>query len=145
MRPAAPGPLRSVTRAPDKPAWPVPPSIYGPSAEIAARGRGLGAAVPEEDRTYIASLVAERAGISQAEAEERVDAFVEEARTEAAEAKAAAEEAAETARQIGILLAFTGAATLLVSAAAAWWGARRGGRHRDEGTVVGFLVPGRMR
>ena len=52
------------------------------------------------------------------------------------QAKAAAAEAAETARKTAILAAFLTAASLLVSAAGAFWAAQMGGNHRDKQTVV---------
>ena len=74
-----------------------------------------------DDHTYLVHLVATRAGISQADAEKRVDALSEQLKTDA-----------DKARKAGILLAFLTAATLVLGAAAAWWGAAVGGRHRDE-------------
>ena len=74
-----------------------------------------------DDHAYLVHLVAARTGISQADAEKRVDALTEQMKT-----------AADKARKAGILLAFLTAATLVLGAAAAWWGAGVGGRHRDE-------------
>jgi hypothetical protein len=74
-----------------------------------------------DDRAYLARIVAARAGLSQADAEKRVDALSEQLKA-----------TADKARKAGILLAFLTAATLVVGAAAAWWGAGVGGRHRDE-------------
>ena len=74
-----------------------------------------------DDRAYLVRVVAARAGLSQADAEKRVDALSEQLKT-----------AADKARKAGILLAFLTAASLVLGAAAAWWGAGVGGRHRDE-------------
>ncbi len=74
-----------------------------------------------DDRAYLVRVVAARAGLSQADAEKRVDALTEQLKT-----------AADKARKAGILLAFLTAASLVLGAAAAWWGAGVGGRHRDE-------------
>jgi hypothetical protein len=74
-----------------------------------------------DDRAYLVRVVATRAGLSQADAEKRVDALTEQMKT-----------AADKARKAGILLAFLTAASLVLGAAAAWWGAGVGGRHRDE-------------
>lgn len=87
--------------------------------------------VPDEDKAYMASLVARDTGLSPADAEARVTAVM--ARVDAAKAEAVA--AAETARKTGVLGAFLTAAALLVSAAGAYWAASMGGRHRDEHTV----------
>jgi hypothetical protein len=74
-----------------------------------------------DDRAYLVRVVAARAGLSQADAEKRVDALTEQLKT-----------SADKARKAGILLAFLTAASLVLGAAAAWWGAGVGGRHRDE-------------
>ena len=79
--------------------------------------------IPEADRAYITRLVAERTGLEPAEAKQRVETVLAEAK-----------QAAETARKTGVWTGFLAAAALLVGAAAAWWGASTGGRHRDEGT-----------
>ncbi len=89
-----------------------------------------------EDRAYLTRTVAARAGVEPAEVERRIDAF-------SAQAKAALEKtraAAETARRLGILIAFLTAASLAVAAAAAWWGASLGGRHRDENIDFSQLI-----
>lgn len=82
--------------------------------------------VPADDKAYIAQLVAARTGLSQSDAEKRVNEVI-------AKADAAVRTAAEKARRAGVLLAFLTAASLLAAAAAAWWAARLGGRHRDQG------------
>jgi hypothetical protein len=74
-----------------------------------------------DDRAYLVRVVAARAGLSQADAEKRVDALTEQLKS-----------TADKARKAGILLAFLTAASLVLGAAAAWWGAGVGGRHRDE-------------
>jgi len=89
----------------------------------------LGARLSPDDRTYVASIVAARAGVPQAEAERRVEQLVVEARL-----------AAEKARKFGIIAAFIVAATMVVSAMAAWWSAQWGGSHRDQRTVLPLLA-----
>jgi nucleoid DNA-binding protein len=74
-----------------------------------------------DDRAYLVRVVAARAGLSQADAEKRVDALTEQTKA-----------TADKARKAGILLAFLTGASLVLGAAAAWWGAGVGGRHRDE-------------
>ncbi|WP_240231528.1 hypothetical protein [Devosia lacusdianchii] len=94
----------------------------------AALGDGT---VAEEDRTYLASVVAANTGIAPEEAQARVDqviANVETARQEAIEA-------ARIARNTTIIGAFLLAASLLVSAIGAFWAAQKGGNHRDQNTV----------
>ena len=79
------------------------------------------------DRTYLAQLVAQRSGISQQEAERRVD-----------EAITAARRAADQARRAAVLTGFVTAAGLILSLGAAWWAAMRGGHHRDNSIPARF-------
>jgi hypothetical protein len=84
------------------------------------------------DRAWLASVVGQRTGLSQADAEKRVDeAFAE---LKAAEQKA--RDAADKARKTTLIAAFLAAATLAIGAAAACAGAALGARHRDERTAV---------
>jgi hypothetical protein len=85
-----------------------------------------------DDRTYLAGFVSQQTGLSQADAEARVD----EAFAAIQEAERDAREAAEKARIAGAIGAFLTAAALLVAAAAAAAGAGLGGRHRDENGVL---------
>ena len=87
------------------------------------------------DRTYLASIVANRTGMSQADAEKRVD----EAYAELKAAEQKARDAAEAARKTALIAAFLAAATLAIGCAAACAGAALGARHRDERTDVTFL------
>ena len=94
----------------------------------AALGDGT---VAEEDRTYLASVVAANTGLTPEEATARVDqvtANIEAARQQAIQA-------ARVARNTGIVGAFLIAASLLVSAIGAYWAAQKGGNHRDENTI----------
>ena len=89
-----------------------------------------------DDRAYLVRVVAARANLAQADAEQRVDALSEQMKTSADKVRATA----ETARKGGILLAFLTAATMVLGAAAAWWGAGVGGRHRDENFDASHLT-----
>ena len=80
-----------------------------------------------ENRTYLAQLVAQRTGLSQQEAERRVDAAV-----------TAAREAADKARRAAALTGFVTAAGLILSFGAAWWAALKGGQHRDTSIPARF-------
>ena len=81
-----------------------------------------------ENRAYLAQLVAQRSGISQQEADKRVnDAFN------------AARETADKARRAGVLTGFVTAASLVLSLGAAWWAALRGGHHRDNSIPARFV------
>ena len=82
-----------------------------------------------DEKSYLAQTVAARTGLSQPEAEDRLNTLVAETK-----------KAADRTRKIGVLLAFLTAASLLVGAVGAWWAATVGGRHRDEGTDFSRLV-----
>jgi hypothetical protein len=88
-------------------------------------------AVAEEDRTYLANVVAANTGLTPEEAQARVDQVI--ANVEAARQQAI--EAARIARNTAIIGAFLLAASLLVSAIGAYWAAQKGGNHRDENTA----------
>ena len=132
FRPAAPAAgAASVTN---------PPAATGTAVNIAdARGEAgrilLQAAangtIDDTDKAYLAQIVAGTTGMSEADAQARVDQVL--ANAQAAKDKAAA--AAETARKTSVLAAFLTAAAFLVAAAGAYWAASMGGRHRDENTV----------
>jgi hypothetical protein len=80
-----------------------------------------------QDRAYLAQLVSQRTGMSQQEAERRVDEALTEAR-----------QAADKARRAAILTGFVTAASLMLSLGAAWWAAMRGGHHRDHSIPARF-------
>jgi hypothetical protein len=81
-----------------------------------------------DNHTYLVQLVAQRAGISQQDADKRVnDAFN------------AARETADKARRAGVLTGFVTAASLVLSLGAAWWAALRGGHHRDNSIPARFV------
>ena len=86
------------------------------------------------DRTYLAQLVAQRTGLSQQEAERRVD-----------EAVTAAREAADKARRAAVLTGFVTAAALIISLAAAWWAGLKGGQHRGNSVPARFDFANRRR
>ncbi len=86
----------------------------------------------DADRQYLASVVSSRSGLSQEEAQARVD----ETWAQAQQAEATAREAAETARRIGLIAAFLTAASLFASAIGAYFGATLGGNHRDKQVVI---------
>lgn len=80
--------------------------------------------VPDEDRGYLTAMVGRVAGISDAEAADRVNRAIANSRDELHRARVAA-----------VLQAFLVAAALLIGAAAAWFAAVEGGRDRERGTV----------
>jgi hypothetical protein len=84
--------------------------------------------VPAGDKTYLAQLVAARTGLSQADAEKRVNDVI--AKAKAAETKA--RQIADAARKAGAYLSIFTAASMLIGAFIAAAAAALGGRHRDE-------------
>ena len=84
--------------------------------------------MPAADRTYLASMVATRTGLSQADAEKRVDEVI--AQEKAAETKV--RQAADTARKSAAAFAIFTALSMLVGAFIASAAAAYGGNLRDE-------------
>jgi hypothetical protein len=90
----------------------------------------------ERDRSYLAQLVAANSDLDAEAARTRVDEVI----AEIDDARAAALAAVEKARVAGVVFGFIAAATLLIGAAAAFFAATTGGRHRDEGLGLSFLM-----
>lgn len=84
--------------------------------------------VPDGDKTYIASIVAARTGLPEADARSRVDTVLKQID----DAKVAAQAAADTARKAAATSALIGSLSLLVGAFIAAAAAAFGGRQRDE-------------
>jgi hypothetical protein len=84
--------------------------------------------VSQDDRNYMAQVIAARAGIPEDEAKKRVDTAVQKAK----DAAAAAKDAADKARKAAAILAFLLGAASIVAAGAAYWAATAGGEQRDE-------------
>ncbi|TCL66391.1 hypothetical protein [Rhizobium sp. BK251] len=84
--------------------------------------------VPDGDKTYIASIVSARTGLSEADARARVDTVLKQID----DARVAGQQAADTARKAAATTAMIGAISLLVGAFVASAAAALGGRQRDE-------------
>jgi hypothetical protein len=100
------------------------PAAQAASAEasrVFARGLVPGSDLTPADRTRLAQLVAARTGLSQAEAEQRVNQTIAQARA-----------AADEARKAAAKLAFWFAAALLAGGFSAALAAVEGGRLRDD-------------
>jgi hypothetical protein len=120
-------------------ARPRPPGAVGPDDSRAEMSRLIASSLVNgsmsaPDRTYLAQIVAQRTGVTQPEAEKRVN-----------EAFTAAREAADKARRATILTGFVTAASLVISFGAAWWAALKGGQHRDNSVPARFEFGGRIR
>jgi hypothetical protein len=84
--------------------------------------------VSQEDRTYLANLVAARTGLSPQDAQARVDATLNKAN----ELKAKAQKAADDARKAGATAAILGALSMVIGAFIASVAGAMGGSQRDE-------------
>lgn len=84
-----------------------------------------------EDKTYVAQLIAQETGMSQSDAERRVDEVVGKAKAAREEAAVAARNAAEQARKAGQAAAIWSAIAMLAGGVAAAVAATWGGKARD--------------
>ena len=101
--------------------------VAAQASRILANGVRTGE-VPPDDRTYLAQLVAAKAGIPQADAQKRVDDTI--ATTKEAETKA--RQAADAARKATATFAIFTALSLMIGAFIACVAAAFGGNIRDE-------------
>lgn len=85
----------------------------------------------QEDKNYVTQVVAQETGMTQPEAEQRVNQVIEKAKATKAEAEQKAKEAADAARKAGMYTALWGAVAMLAGAFAAALAATWGGRARD--------------
>ena len=97
---------------------------------IFARALSTGTLAPEDAR-YVGQLVAQRTGLSQADAEKRVTDTFARMQAQAKEVENAAKEAAETARKTSAYGALWLFISLLMGAFVASLAATYGGRQRD--------------
>jgi hypothetical protein len=88
--------------------------------------------LPEEDARYAAQLVAQRTGLSQPEAERRVNDTFNQVQAKKKEAETKAREAADAARKASAATAFFLFICLLIGAFVASWAGILGGRQRDD-------------
>jgi Flp pilus assembly protein TadB len=88
--------------------------------------------ISQDDKSYIASQIAQRTGISQQDAEKRIDTVVDQAKTAISDAQTKAKQAADDARKAGAGVALWTFVALLLGAFCASFMATIGGRHRDN-------------
>jgi hypothetical protein len=120
--------LDSLFRGPKGPKG--PSSAEQASAEVTrifANAAGTGK-LPEQDARYAAQVVAQRSGVSQQEAEKRVNETFNQIQTKKKEAR----EAADTARKASAAAALFLFISLLIGAFIASYAAIIGGRQRDD-------------
>jgi hypothetical protein len=101
--------------------------VRGEVTRILAKGLANGD-VPAADRTYLAQLVAAHAGLSEPDAQKRVDDVIASEKAAAADAK----KAADTARKAATALSIFTALSMVIGAFCASAAAALGGRQRDE-------------
>jgi len=82
---------------------------------------GAARELPNDDRAYLARLVAARTGLEAPEADRRVGEVLNQTR-----------QAARRTRAASVVIGFMMAASLALGAASAWFAAGVGGRHRDQ-------------
>ena len=119
--------LRGNTPAPNAD----PQAVTAEVGRIVANSVKNGELAPA-DRTYVAQVVSSRTGISQADAEKKVDDTIAKAKDTAAKAEAAARDAADKARAASAYAALWLVVSMLVGAFCASYGALIGGRARDH-------------
>lgn len=93
---------------------------------------GRSEALPAEDLRYVGQLVAQRTGLPQPAAEQRVAEVYAKAQAQLREAEVAARDAADKARKASAYSALWLFVSLLVGAFVASLAATFGGRHRDD-------------
>ncbi len=122
---AAPAPA-----APAAPGQDLSPAQLSEVTGIFANSITTGA-LPAEDRQYVAQLIAQKTGISQQEAEQRVQATYDKAQAKLKETKEKAQQAADAARKATSYLMLWTFISLLAGAFVASLCATYGGRQRD--------------
>ena len=132
-------PATPATDAADPAATPAMPSAprQPVSAEQLSEVTGIFAnsistgALPQDDRQYVARLIAQNTGLSQQEAEQRVQSTYDKAQAKLKEAKEKAQQAADAARKATSYLMLWTFISLLAGAFVASLSATFGGRQRD--------------
>ena len=81
----------------------------------------------DANRTYLAQVVAQRAGVPQTEAEKRVNDILAES-----------VQAIDDARKAAVLVGLVTTTALLFGLVATWYAAQRGGHHRDHNLPAKF-------
>jgi hypothetical protein len=104
-----------------------PQDARGEATRIIAAGL-LNGDIPAGDKTYLAQLVAARTGLSQDDAQKRVDGVIAQAKQAEVKVRQDAEVARKAARDVAFFTAFS----LLIGAFVAGVAAKIGGHHRDE-------------
>lgn len=91
------------------------------------------------DRQYLVATIAQRTGLSQADADKRFEETWTRYRSLRAEAETKVRDAAEKARRVAVITAFLAAAVSLAALVAAIWGADAGAADRGINRSFRFL------
>jgi hypothetical protein len=133
LRPAAPAPAAAPAPGGAAAAAPAQPGGDNARAELLrlwTSGLRNGGEISAPDRTYVASVIARNTGLSQADAERRVNEVITEAKA-----------AADKARHGAAVFSFWLAASLLLGAFAASLAAVEGGQLRDGSWNERVITP----
>ncbi len=84
------------------------------------------------DKTYVANVIAAQTGISQPDAEKRINDAIAKTKETAAKAEQTARETADAARKAAASFALASFIAMLIGALASSYGATVGGRARDK-------------
>ena len=108
-------------------------TMHGNTAEVSRIfiNNGRNAALPAEDLRYVGQVVAQRTGLTQHEAEKRVNETYARMQAKLRDAEATAKEAADKARKTSAYAALWLFISLLIGAFIASFAATYGGRRRD--------------
>ena len=115
----------------DRPAAVSDAAARGTVTRIFARSLSNDGQLAAEDRAYLAQLVAQRTNLTQADAERRVDEVYARTQKAVADAKLAAQQAADTAAKVAAWTTLWMFVALLAGAFFASLAATFGGRRRD--------------
>lgn len=102
---------------------PAPENLRAEAARILLKSSSHNG-VPQDDRTYLSNIVTLRAGVNNAEADDRVNRII-----------AASKDELHRARSAAVMEAFLAAAALFLGAAVAWFASEEGGRDRELGRI----------
>lgn len=120
----------------DRPAAVSDDAVHGTVTRIFVRSLANEGQLAAEDRTYLAQLVAQRTNLTQADAERRVDEVYARTQKAVADAKLAAQQAADTAAKVAAMTTLWMFVALLAGAFFASLAATFGGRRRDAVVYV---------
>lgn len=102
---------------------PAPENLRAEAARILLKSSSHNG-VPQDERSYLSNIVALRAGVNNAEADDRVNRVI-----------AASKDELRRARGAAVMEAFLAAAALFLGAAVAWFASEEGGRDRELGRI----------